>query len=120
MKIRGIVWAGVRTHRFGAMVAFCRDVLGIDQTLEGDAVAFFDAPGGDRLELFAADGSEGEGVRIGFLVEDVAAARAELETAGVEFLGPVHTNAEGYVWTNFRAPDGNVYSLTYFPGHPAL
>lgn len=45
------------------------------------------------------------------LVEDVFAAVAELEAAGVELLGsPQGTAEEG--WLHFRAPDGNVYGVT--------
>jgi catechol 2,3-dioxygenase-like lactoylglutathione lyase family enzyme len=120
MQIKGLVWAGTRTDRAGEMAAFCRDVLGLRQTWDSDGVAMFDLPNGDRFELFSAQSSHNPfqtGVMAGFLVDDVDGARAELERHGVEIIGPVHRNSEGYVWTNFVAPDGNVYSLTYFPGH---
>jgi hypothetical protein len=46
-----------------------------------------------------------------FLVDDLAAAAAELEAAGIEIFGPIQgTTDQG--WLHFRAPDGNVYGLT--------
>jgi catechol 2,3-dioxygenase-like lactoylglutathione lyase family enzyme len=48
---------------------------------------------------------------VGFVVEDLAAAVAELERAGVELLGG-QVDEHGAGWRHFRAPDGNVYELT--------
>ncbi len=47
---------------------------------------------------------------MGFRVDDVRAARAEMEAAGVEFLGPVQ-RPEGATWNHFRGPNGNVYEI---------
>jgi len=47
----------------------------------------------------------------GFRVDDVAAARAEMEGAGVEFLDPEVQKWNGSSWSHFRAPDGNVYQI---------
>ena len=44
-----------------------------------------------------------------FLVADVAAARAELEVAGLD-VSPLETAGSG-VWAYFRAPDGNFYEI---------
>jgi hypothetical protein len=52
---------------------------------------------------------------IGFLVEDVHAARKEpIGVPGVELLGEAQSEA-GTEWQGFRAPDGNVYELTTNP-----
>jgi hypothetical protein len=51
----------------------------------------------------------------GFEVTDVAAKRAEMEAAGVEFIGPVHDGDPGRRWSHFRGPDGFVYELTQLP-----
>lgn len=116
MNIKGIVWIGTRTSQYEQMKAFCRDLLGLNHTFDRNGVSFFDLPNGDRLEIFSDDANQSD-LMAGFLVDDVAASRAELEAKGVEFIGPIHRNEEGYVWSNFRAPDGNEYSITYFPGH---
>ena len=121
MKIKGIVWLGTRTEHFEEMVTFCREVLGLAQSHLQPGFAIFDAPNGDRLEVF------GEGTDFntfmthpvaGFLVDDIVGARAEMEARGIEFIGPIETTKSGYAWTHFRAPDGFIYELTLFPGHP--
>ena len=54
----------------------------------------------------------------GFLVEDVESARGVLEAEGIEFIAPVHEwEPTGEAWSHFRAPDGNVYEITYVPKH---
>jgi hypothetical protein len=52
MKIKGIVWLGTRTDRFDQMTDFCREVMGLSQTLLEPGFAIFDLPNGDRLEVF--------------------------------------------------------------------
>ena len=53
----------------------------------------------------------------GFLVDNIVAARAEMEEQGIEFIGPIHEGLDGYAWSHFRAPDGFIYELTYSPMH---
>jgi hypothetical protein len=48
---------------------------------------------------------------VGFTLEDLPAAVAELERAGVELLGG-QVDEQGEGWRHFRAPDGNVYEVT--------
>ena len=84
----------------------------------------FELPNGDVFEI-VAPGVVGlpdwECPKIDFLVEDVAAARAEMEAKGVEFVRPIESTPEvGFVWTHFRAPDGHLYGLTSIEGHPGL
>jgi hypothetical protein len=123
MKIKGIVWLGTRTDRFEQMTDFCRNVLGMSQTFIEPGFAIFDLPDGDRLEVFGADRSMNEFMThpvAGFLVDDIEAARAELEARGIEFIGPIHSDTDDYKWTHFRAPDGFVYELTYSTMHPSI
>jgi hypothetical protein len=122
MKIKGIVWLGARTDRFDEMTDFCRDLLGLSQTLLEPGFAVFDMPNGDRLEIFGPQGSYNTFFThpvAGFLVDDIEAARAELEAKGIEFLGPIQGD-KNYKWTHFRAPDGFVYELTYSTTHPSI
>lgn len=121
MKIKGIIWLGTRTDHFAQMTAFCRDLLGLQQTLLEPGFAIFDMPNGDRLEVFGPDQQLNTFMThpvAGFLVDDIAAARAELEAAGIEFIGPIEGDSDDYKWTHFRAPDGFVYELTYSRDHP--
>jgi hypothetical protein len=48
-------------------------------------------------------------------VDNIAAARAEMESQGIEFIGPTEVMEDGYAWAPFRAPDGFIYELTYDP-----
>jgi hypothetical protein len=109
MRIKGIVWGGSRTRRYEAMTRFCRDVLAMPQAWEDDVATFYDLASGDRFEVMAAgreSTSTDEGLMVGFLVDDVAASRVEMEVNGVRFIGPIHVNDAGDTWTNFRAPEG--------------
>ena len=123
IRIRGIIWGGTRTHDFEAMTRFCREVLALPQREDTGVAAYYDLPNGDRFEVMAGgDGSPEDPitVMVGFLVDDVAACRVELESKGVVFVGPIYRNDAGDTWTNFRAPDGNLYSLTCFGEHTCI
>lgn len=87
--------------------------------------------GADFVELVTADGSRFElfgpaagapeqfsanKVVVGLLVDDIHAARRELEaTPGVTLLGGVETIPSGYSWQHFRAPDGRTYEVVMDP-----
>jgi len=123
MKVKGIIWLGTRTDRFTQMTDFCRDLMGLKQTLLQPGFAIFDLPNGDRLEIFGPEESENQFMThpvAGFLVDDIVAARAEMEAKGIEFIGPIEGETDDYQWTHFRAPDGFVYELTYSKSHPAI
>jgi hypothetical protein len=123
MKIKGIVWLGTRTDRFEQMTGFCRDLLGLPQRLLEPGFAVFEMPNGDLFEVFGPEESQNEFMThpmAGFLVDDIVAARAEMEERGIEFLGPIQGDTDDYKWTHFRAPDGFVYELTYSTAHPSI
>jgi hypothetical protein len=119
MRVKGIVWLGMRTERFDEMREFFLEITGVAPR-DDPGLAVFDLASGDRIEVFDPTAGESymDAPLVGFLVEDVAVARAELESRGIEFIGPIRTGA-GSSWSHFRAPDGNVYELTALPGHPA-
>ena len=102
------------------MRAFAIDVLGLAGQDGEDFVELATADD-SMLELFgrdeAADGAwlfESYPVAVvGFLVDDIQAAREELaRAAGVEVFGELRVLPDGYAWQHFRAPDGHVYELT--------
>jgi len=120
VRVKGIVWLGTRTAHFAEMRDFFAALAGQPHTDE-EAFAVWDLENGDRLEVFGPDGDAppyAEAPLAGFLVDDVGAARAELERHGAEFIGPVHAYGDGNEWSHFRAPDGHVYELTNRPDHP--
>lgn len=122
MKIKGIVWLGTQTTNFNSMKNFFRDVLGLSLASNDNPNAgLFEMPNGDRFEVFSAQKDSDMFMShpvAGFLVDDIVSARAEMEKQGVEFVGPIQGETDDYKWTEFRAPDGFIYELTYYPGHP--
>ena len=65
------------------------------------------APGDPYYEFF---GEHATGPVPLFEVDDVHAARLELEAAGVEIVGEPGRDSN-WEWIHFRAPDGNLYEL---------
>ena len=121
VNVRGIVWMGVQTERFEAMQAFLQTLLGAEPPLTEPGFALWALPNGDLVELFAEGRKPtfGAGPVVGFLVDDLEAARRELETAGGEVVSGYGPNEEGYQAIHFRAPDGNVYELVRDPAREA-
>jgi hypothetical protein len=122
MKVKGLVWLGTRTAQFEPMLALCQNVMGLTPASLEPGFAVLDMPNGDRFEIYGTDSPYNTFMThpvAGFLVDDIVAARAEMEAYGIEFIGPIHTEEDGYAWSDFRAPDGFVYELTCVPGHPA-
>lgn len=115
MKIRGIAWLGSPTDRFAVMRTFAIEVLGLQARVDEDDSAVFEFPDGDVFEIFGpkAIADEHEFMRApvaGFLVDDVAAARREMEAKGVLFIGPVPGTPKAG-WSHFFGPDGHVYEI---------
>jgi predicted enzyme related to lactoylglutathione lyase len=122
MRVRGFRWVGVETDRVAPMRQFAIEVLGlsIGQHDSEDFVELVTADG-SRLELFgpgveAPEQFSANKVVVGFLVDDIEAARDELQaTPGVTLIGDVRSIPSGYSWQQFRAPDGRVYELIMDP-----
>jgi catechol 2,3-dioxygenase-like lactoylglutathione lyase family enzyme len=122
MLVKGIHWLGVCAADWEASTAFYRDVLGLSVRGEGvqsspsDAGARFmelAAANGDFVEVFGdglADRELFGSPMIGFLVDDVVAARAEMERKGAAFIGPVGRGGR-WEWSYFRTPEGHVHQL---------
>ncbi len=117
MQILGVSWIGIRSERFEEMVSFLRR-LGLTPRIEEPDFVMFKLPDGDQIEVFGpaikSHAHFSTGPVAGFLVEDVASARAELEAAGAELIGPVRGGGAN-VWQHFRGPDGNVYEINQQP-----
>jgi len=123
MKVKGLIWLGTRTSRFDEMLNLYHNVMGISVTHQEPGFVVMDLPNGDRVELFGDESAYNTFFThpvVGFLVEDIIAARAEMESQGIEFIGPIETTDDGNAWSHFRAPDGFIYELTYSPEHPLL
>ena len=115
MKVEGTDFAVVFVTDYPRAVEFYGGTLGFEQSQEYGRI-----PGGEfetgnlTLQILdsAAVGREftAGGGAIAFRVADVAAARAELEDAGVEFLGETIDSGVCHQ-AHFKDPDGNVLTL---------
>jgi len=123
MKVRRLGWLGTRTASFDATSRFFRDTLGLTISHEEHDFALFDLPGGthDHVEVFGPEAEDTDleaefyttGPVVGFVVDDIDLARAELAAAGIELIGDITWagSVAGYGWFHFRAPDGCVYAM---------
>jgi len=122
MKAKGIVWLGTRTTKFDEMRNLCHKVMGLDIVYQEPGFVVLDLPNGNRVEVFGDESSYNTFFThpvAGFLVDDIHAARAEMEAQGIEFIGPIEMAEDGNAWSHFRAPDGFIYELTYTLKHPS-
>jgi catechol 2,3-dioxygenase-like lactoylglutathione lyase family enzyme len=117
MRILAYTWAGVRTADLKSSARFFADTLGLSLIHESQALVQFEMPSGQLFELF---GPQSRYYQLhacpvlAFQVEDVRAAKKELEQRGVEFVTAVEgDNSEA--WTYFRGPDGYLYELWQTP-----
>ena len=122
MDVRGIGWAGVRTERFAEMRALLTRIVG-DPRVDEDGFAVWRLPNGDAVELFGADDPEhrhfSTGPVVGFQVDDVDAARAELEAAGVEFRGEtIDTGVCHMAFCSDFDGNGVILHRRYAPARP--
>ena len=88
--------------------------MGLEETRRECDVVGFAFPDGAQMEVWRPEDEFhsffGAGPVVCLRVDDVQEARAEMEAAGVEFLGPVQ-RSDGAAWSHFRGPDGNVYEI---------
>ncbi len=117
MRVLGYTWAGVRSTDLESTVHFFAETLGLSLIEQHEGLAQFVMPSGQIFEVF---GSKSRYYQLhacpvlGFQVEDVRAAREELESAGVEFVTDVFGD-ESEAWTYFRDPDSHIYELWQTP-----
>ncbi len=119
MKTLGISWMGVRTKQFAAMVELFRDALGLELIHAEEGFVVLRARDGDKVEIFGPDWKFNRHFSsapvVGFLVDDMDAARDRLRKAGLELIGEVKRGETGYAWQHFRGPDGNIYEVVFDP-----
>jgi len=117
VNVQAIVWMGVQTERFEEMRSFLETLLGTPPPVVEPGFALWDLPSGDLVELFEQGRKPtfGEGPVVGFLVDDLDAARGALEAAGASVVSGYGPNDDGYEAVHFRAPDGNVYEVVSDP-----
>jgi catechol 2,3-dioxygenase-like lactoylglutathione lyase family enzyme len=110
MRILGLVFAGTATNERVEMTEFVEQTLGLKPVEVGGVEAdMFELPDGANFAVAGPRGMGDTDRSIGFLVESLADAVAELERAGVEVDAPAENDRQRYV--HFRAPDGRLYEL---------
>jgi catechol 2,3-dioxygenase-like lactoylglutathione lyase family enzyme len=117
MKVLNVRWVGVRTDNYDEMVAFLRDTLGLRVNFEEPTTIELETSEGDEIQVMAPGdryydffGEHARGPVPLFEVDDVHAARRELEAAGTEIIGATEHDSN-WEWIHVRAPDGNLYEL---------
>jgi catechol 2,3-dioxygenase-like lactoylglutathione lyase family enzyme len=120
MRIIKLAWVGTRTENAASTVAFFREVLGPRLDLDLPGFWMLKLPDGSKVEVFGPDSPINRhfttGPVVGFLVDDLHGATAELRSAGVEILLEQEVDDSGNAWVHFRAPDGSIYEFTQDPG----
>jgi hypothetical protein len=110
MQIEGLVFAGIGSADNAGVARFLADALGAELEVTGDVhrVLF---PNGTSVALVPPDDVEPPSdTLLGFLVDDVEAATAELAERGLEPDGELNAGY-GFRYRHFRAPDGRRFEL---------
>jgi catechol 2,3-dioxygenase-like lactoylglutathione lyase family enzyme len=114
MNVKGLIWLGLRTTQFEKMAKFFRDVMGMQLVREEAGLAGFRLVNQTQVELYRLEDEFHAffttGPVVAFHVDDVEEARATMEAAGIEFIGPVQRTGKTS-WNHFRAPDGTVFEI---------
>jgi catechol 2,3-dioxygenase-like lactoylglutathione lyase family enzyme len=106
------IWIGIVCDDFEGQRRFYRDVLGLKETKHGAGWVWFDLDG-KLLELFPRSSRPEyaqRGVTVGFVVDDIRAARATLIQRHVTPVGGVE-HGGGQSWAYFRDGDGNLFEI---------
>jgi catechol 2,3-dioxygenase-like lactoylglutathione lyase family enzyme len=124
VRVLGYTWAGVRTSDLNSSSRFFSDILGLRRVHNGKGLVQFELPSGQLFEIFGAESRYYQFHNcpvVGFQVEDVGAAKREMESKGIEFMTDVFGD-EKEAWAYFRGPDGYLYEIwqTQRPLKPPL
>jgi catechol 2,3-dioxygenase-like lactoylglutathione lyase family enzyme len=109
-------WIGVVCADLPAQRRFYRDILGLRETESGNGWIQFELGPGTTFELIAQSKDpeyDAPRYQVGFSVDDIVAARAELLSRGVEVVSDIQTSSDGTSrWAYFRDGEGNVFEIT--------
>jgi len=112
-KLRFPQWIGVVCADFEGQRRFYRTVLGLREVGQGEGWVQFDVGSGATFELVAQSADpeyDRPRYQVGFVVDEIHAARQELIGRGAEPVTDIKgTNS---CWAYFRDPEGNVFEIT--------
>jgi len=116
MELGWPAWVGVVAEHLEKQRAFYRDVLGLEEVREREGYVWFRL-GEGTLEIAerTSDSPERDraGCAIGYRVQDVEAARAELIARGAGPLTEIQGGPKaGARWCYFRDAEGNAFQIT--------
>jgi catechol 2,3-dioxygenase-like lactoylglutathione lyase family enzyme len=110
VRILGLVFAGTATSQRVEMARFVEDTLGLPRVEIGGVEAdLFELLDGSWFAVSDPNAMGETDRAIGFRVENLADAVAELRAAGIPVDEPAENDRQRYV--HFRAPDGELYEL---------
>lgn len=110
MRVEGLVFAGVASADHDGVARFLADALGVELEVSGDVRRLLFANGSSVALVPPDDVEPPSDTLLGFLVEDVEAATAELAAKGIEPDDELRTGY-GFRYRHFRAPDGRRFEL---------
>lgn len=121
MKITDYRWIGMLVHDFEATCNFFKKDLGLklEWTDDKKETAMFRLPSGRTIEVYGPSNRTRKtkyqhfnGPVLGLEVDDIVAAREELQAKGVAFVSEIEALDDGSIkWTYFWGLDGQFYSL---------
>jgi Glyoxalase/Bleomycin resistance protein/Dioxygenase superfamily len=110
VRVEGLIFAGVASSDHDGVARFLADALGVELEVSGDVRRLLFA-NGSSLALVPPDYVEPPSdTLLGFLVDDVETATAELAAKGIEPDGELNAGY-GFRYRHFRAPDGRRFEL---------
>lgn len=110
MQVQGLVFAGVASSDHAAAARFLANALGVEVEATGDVHRLLFA-NGSSVAFVPPDYVEPPSdTLLGFLVDDLGAAEAELAARGIERDGQLRTG-HGFRYLHFRMPDGRRFEL---------
>lgn len=116
MDLRFPRWIGVVCDDFDRQRAFYGEVLGLRERGGADDWVQYEMGPGVTFELLrrSADPQyDSPRYQVGFVVDDIRGARAELLARGVEAVTDIKESSDGTSsWAYFRDAEGNVFEIT--------
>jgi catechol 2,3-dioxygenase-like lactoylglutathione lyase family enzyme len=86
VRVLGYTWAGVRASDLNSSSRFFSDILGLRRVHDGKGLVKFELPSGQLFEVFGSESRYYQFLDcpvVGFQVEDVRAAKKEMESKGM-------------------------------------
>ena len=115
MKVTRLGWMGVRTRQLDQMNSFYRDVLNLEILSIDNESGRFKLGDGTEVHVYGQLDRNHDffasGPVVALEVDNFAAARTRLLSAGIKFVYDQPQRASGRIWQHFIAPDGNVYEI---------